>query len=78
MYAIVKFVDESDAPGIVCTHWITPDGKFCQYPNVRTNEARDKLLRKLAQPAQDWNTCHIKILHKYRKLFKMLLFNLVI
>ena len=68
MYAVVKFVDESDAPGIVCTHWISEDENFCQYPNVKTNEARDKLLRKLAQPAQDWDSCHIKVLHKDCKL----------
>lgn len=69
MYAIVKFVDEWDAPGIACSHWIHQDEKTCLYPNVRTNEARDKLLRKLVQPAQDWISCRIKILHKYSKLF---------
>ncbi|GBN38581.1 hypothetical protein AVEN_107682-1, partial [Araneus ventricosus] len=65
MYALVKFLDESDAPGIVCSHWINKFQNVCLYPNVRTNEARDKLLRKCADPGQDWSSCRIKILHNY-------------
>lgn len=69
MYAIVKFIDEKDAPGIICVHWMNDEENRCQYPNVRTNEARDKLLQKLAVPEQNWITCPIKVLHKYSKSY---------
>lgn len=35
MYAIVKFVDRNDAPGIACPHWIYKDENLGQYPNVK-------------------------------------------
>ncbi|KAF2895453.1 hypothetical protein ILUMI_10725 [Ignelater luminosus] len=63
-YAIVRFIAEDDAPGIVTINWICEDDK-CRYPNVRTNEARDKLLKSNAKPTEEWITCPIKMLSKY-------------
>lgn len=65
MYAIVKFIEENDAPGIVCLHWLDKDNNTCVYPNVRTNEARDRLLKKQVGPSPDWSSCRVKVLQKY-------------
>lgn len=69
-YAIVRFIVKDDAPGIVAVNWINDNGTNCKYPNVRTNEARDKLLKQTAKPAEGWITCPIKVLSKYRELFQ--------
>ncbi|KAI8436393.1 hypothetical protein MSG28_009998 [Choristoneura fumiferana] len=38
-----------DAPGIIASNWIVNDCS-CYYPNVRTEELKDKLLKKKAEP----------------------------
>lgn len=66
-YAIVKFTEEDDALGIVCDKWILDEGTICLYPNVSTDERRERLLKTEAVPKEDWITCPIKILHRYGK-----------
>lgn len=64
-FIIVTFVDEDDAPSIVASNWINPDGNTCYYPNVRTEEMKNKLLRKMITPRNTWPTYRIKILKRY-------------
>ncbi|XP_073956617.1 uncharacterized protein isoform X2 [Choristoneura fumiferana] len=65
-FVIVKFVDEDDAPGIIASNWIVNDCS-CYYPNVRTEELKDKLLKKKAEPepGDTWTQYKIKILKYY-------------
>ncbi|KAG8173037.1 hypothetical protein JTE90_025020 [Oedothorax gibbosus] len=73
-YAVVLFVDENDAPGVVCTTWIAETNNSCRYPNVRTNEARDRCLKEFHTPEDNWAICRIKIL-KYYSQFQFALRN---
>ncbi|KAG8180947.1 hypothetical protein JTE90_024696 [Oedothorax gibbosus] len=66
-HAVVLFVDEDDAPGVVCTSWIAETNDCCIYPNVKTNEARDRYLKEIHTPEDNWAICRIKILKYYRK-----------
>lgn len=53
-FVIVRFTEENGAPGIVAANWITADKQGCFYPNVRSDEAKEKLLKKLAKPDETW------------------------
>lgn len=65
-FVIVTFVDEDDAPSIVASNWIKSDGNTCYYPNVRTEEMKNKLLRKMTLPDNtSWPQYRIKILKRY-------------
>lgn len=66
-FVIVTFVDENNAPGIVASNWIKEDGNTCFYPNVRTEDLKEKLLRKMAAPDDLWQQYKIKILKGYGK-----------
>jgi hypothetical protein len=67
VYAIVKFIDEDDALGVVCTSWITNSGSECFYPNVRSDERRDRMLKMQSSPEPGWVSSRIKIMQKYSK-----------
>lgn len=71
-FVIVTFVNEDDAPGIVASNWINPHGNTCYYPNVRTEEMKNKLLRKRADPEESWPQYQIKILKRYGMSFILL------
>ncbi|KAF5278231.1 hypothetical protein FQR65_LT15720 [Abscondita terminalis] len=45
--------------------WITKKN-FCFYPNVKTDEARDKLLKTCAEPSENWKKCRIKVLRYFQ------------
>ncbi|GBP74974.1 hypothetical protein EVAR_56265_1 [Eumeta japonica] len=64
-FVIVTFINEDDAPGIVVSTWIDPRGNTCYYPNVRTEEMKNKLLRKMAEPDKSWPQYQIKVLKRY-------------
>ncbi|XP_061711516.1 uncharacterized protein LOC133520847 [Cydia pomonella] len=63
-FAIVTFVDEADAPGIIASNWVINEN-LCSYPNVRTEELKDKLLKRKAEPEDKWPQYKIKILKYY-------------
>lgn len=74
-FVIVTFIDEDDAPGIVASNWIKPDGNTCYYPNVRTEEMKNKLLRKMTEPEDTTRPQYrIKILKRYG-MFLIFLFS---
>ncbi|CAH2083611.1 unnamed protein product [Euphydryas editha] len=64
-FVIVTFVNEDDAPGIVASNWINPHGNTCYYPNVHTEEMKNKLLKKRADPDESWPQYQIKVLKRY-------------
>ncbi|GBP54644.1 hypothetical protein EVAR_35906_1 [Eumeta japonica] len=64
-FVIVTFIYEDDAPGIVVSIWIDTHGNTCYYPNVRTEEMKNKLLRKMAKPEKSWPQYQIKALKRY-------------
>ena len=64
-YAIVKFPEEADARGIVPLKWISSDENTCVYPNVNTDERRDKLVRLNVDPEDAWESFSVKLLKKY-------------
>ncbi|XP_028158432.1 uncharacterized protein LOC114351417 [Ostrinia furnacalis] len=63
-FFLVTFLDEDDAPGIVSSKWLI-DTNTCYYPNVRTEEIKNKLLKKMAAPEATWSQYQIKILKSY-------------
>lgn len=67
-FLIVTFVDENDAPGIVASNWVV-NNSTCYYPNVRTEEMKNKLLKRMADPDEStWPQYEIRILKSYGKL----------
>ncbi|XP_046405330.1 uncharacterized protein LOC124170575 [Ischnura elegans] len=64
-FAIVKFVDEDDAPGIISLQWLDSTRKWCHYPNSKVDEVRDRLLRTHAAPEEDWHFCQVAVLAEY-------------
>lgn len=66
-YAIVLFTMEANAPGIILSSWIFDEERQCRYPTVRTNEARDNLLKKMSEPQENWSSNAIKVLNFYGK-----------
>lgn len=72
-FVIATFVDEGDAPSIVSSNWIHQDGDTCYYPNVRTEEMKNKLLKKMIMPDDTWPQYRIKILKGYGMFFIFLL-----
>lgn len=67
-FAIVKFTQEDDALGIVALKWVSYDDSWTFYPNVTTNEKRDKIIRLQVEPGKEWLKCPIQIMHKYGKI----------
>lgn len=65
-FVVVIFLDEDDAPGIVSSNWIIDD-TTCYYPNVRTEEMKNKLLQRMAEPDNTWPQYKIKIIKRYGK-----------
>lgn len=68
-FAIVKFVDEDDAPGIISLQWLDCSKKWCHYPNTKVDGMRDRLLRTHAQPEKDWHFCQVAVLQEYGETF---------
>lgn len=68
-FAVVLFTDENDAPGLIALKWANETNNMCYYPNVLTNERRDKLIELEAQPTNAWIKCPIKILHMYMVIY---------
>lgn len=64
-YAVVKFIDEDDALGVVHCKWISEDQTSCWYPNVKSDFQRYKLLVSGANTDSTWLPCRIQILHTY-------------
>ncbi|GBM62036.1 hypothetical protein AVEN_103342-1 [Araneus ventricosus] len=64
-FAIIRFTDEEDAPGIVSTKWIDTRNNTCWYPNVRTEEKKNKLLVSHASPKKEWLNCPMRILKTF-------------
>lgn len=76
-FLIVTFVNEDDAPGIITSNWLI-DSKTCYYPNVRTEEMKNKLLKRMAEPEVSlWPEYHIKVLKRYGKKFNFSISNLL-
>ncbi|KAF5271421.1 hypothetical protein FQR65_LT17617 [Abscondita terminalis] len=64
-YAIVKFIDEDDALGIIPLNWVSENEDLCYFPNIKSDSVREKLIRIRADYEESWILCPIKILHKY-------------
>lgn len=62
----MTFVNENDAPGIVASNWIK-DRQTCYYPNVRTEETKNKHLKRMVDPESTWPQYNMKILKTYGK-----------
>lgn len=75
-FVIVTFVDEDDAPGIVASNWII-DSKTCYYPNVRSEEMKNKLLIRTVDPEVTWPQYSIRILKDYGEYFNFFILNLL-
>lgn len=48
-FIIVRFTEKSGAPGTVTSDWISADKKTCFCPNVRSDQAKEKLLKKISR-----------------------------
>lgn len=68
-YAIVQFIDEADAPGVVALQWCNVYKTKWYYPNVLSNESRDKLLKTRVEPQENWWSCSIEVMHEYGENF---------
>ncbi|CAH2292375.1 Hypothetical predicted protein [Pelobates cultripes] len=44
-FAIVKFIDEDDAPGIILLSWLATDYSTCYYPESKTDQMRERLIK---------------------------------
>lgn len=66
LFVIVKYTDEDDVLGIIPSNWILADEEQCYYPlAIKSNEAREKLIRNATDPDKNWALCPIKVVHKF-------------
>ncbi|KAF5272402.1 hypothetical protein FQR65_LT17404 [Abscondita terminalis] len=65
-FAVVTFIEEDDAPGIIHTNWMDDKEEFCYYPSSKVSEAKkQKYIIKRKNPEIDWEKHPIRVLNKY-------------
>lgn len=67
-FAIVKFTEEDDAPGIIPLSWLTNDYSMCHYPEAKTDQMRERLIKNAVNPQDKmykWQLFNVQVMHFY-------------